>query len=130
MQQLDNEEKKILSLLPKGIDRPRPLRELVKLTDWTNRKIRATIYRLIVVHHQPIGAVYQRPGNGYFIITNDKERQQALAPLTSQIAMMSRRAQVIGNAELGNEEQCSDKIKKPSNAINRPKPLAFNRLKA
>lgn len=104
MNQLDNEEKKILSLLPKGIDRPRPLRELVKLTGWTNRKIRATIYRLIVIHHQPIGAVYQRPGNGYFIITNDKERQQALAPLTSQIAMMSRRAQVIGNAELGNEE--------------------------
>ena len=32
MQQLDNEEKKILALLPKGIDRPRPLRELVKLT--------------------------------------------------------------------------------------------------
>ncbi|UXC67333.1 hypothetical protein N4599_09635 [Limosilactobacillus oris] len=104
MQQLDNEEKKVLALLPKGIDRPRPLRELVKLTGWTNRKIRATIYRLIVVHHQPIGAVYQRPDNGYFIITNDKERQQALAPLTSQIAMMSRRAQVIGNAELGNEE--------------------------
>lgn len=32
MNQLDNEEKKILALLPKGIDRPRPLRELVKLT--------------------------------------------------------------------------------------------------
>ncbi|WP_301876471.1 hypothetical protein [Limosilactobacillus oris] len=104
MNQLDNEEKKILSLLPKGIDRPRPLRELVKLTGWTNRKIRATIYRLIVVHHQPIGAVYQQPGNGYFIITNDTERQAALAPLTSQIAMMSRRAQVIGNAELGDDE--------------------------
>ncbi|AMS07899.1 hypothetical protein AYI71_03260 [Limosilactobacillus oris] len=104
MQQLDNEEKKILALLPKGIDRPRPLRELVKLTGWNGRKVRATIYRLIVVHHQPIGATYQQPGNGYFIITNDQERQQALAPLTSQIAMMSKRAQVIGNAKLGNEE--------------------------
>lgn len=104
MKQLDNEEKKILSLLPKGIDRPRPLRELVKLTGWNGRKVRATIYRLIVVHHQPIGATYQQPGNGYFIITNDTERQAALAPLTSQIAMMSRRAQVIGNAELENEE--------------------------
>lgn len=37
-------------------------------------------------------------------ITNDDERKQALAPLTSQIAMMSKRAQVIGNVELGNEE--------------------------
>lgn len=104
MEQLDQEEKKILQLLPKGIERPRPLKELVKLTGWSNRKIRAMIYRLIVVHHQPIGAVYDHPSNGYFIITNDKERQQALAPLTSQIAMMSKRAQAISNAELESEE--------------------------
>lgn len=104
MKQLDKEEQQLLKLLPHGVNHPRPLRELVKLTGWNGRKVRATIYRLIVVHHQPIGATYQQPGNGYFIITNDQERQQALAPLTSQIAMMSKRAQVIGNAELGNEE--------------------------
>ena len=98
--QLDKEEQRILNLLPKGIDRPRPLKELVKLTGWTNRKIRAIIYRLIVVHHQPIGATNQKPGNGYFIITNDQERQQALAPLTSQIQMMTKRAQVISSTEL------------------------------
>ena len=103
MQQLDNEEKKILSLLPKGIDRPRPLRELVKLTGWTNRKIRATIYRLIVIHHQPIGAVYRQPGNGYFIITNEEERKTALAPLTSQIKEMAARAEAISNATLGDD---------------------------
>ena len=104
MKHLDKEEQQLLELLLQGIDRPRPLRELTKLTGWSSRRVRATIYRLIVVHQQPIGAVYQRPGNGYFIITNDKERQQALAPLTSQIAMMSRRAQVIGNADLESEE--------------------------
>lgn len=80
--QLDKEEQRILNLLPKGIDRPRPLKELVKLTGWTSRKVRATVYRLIVLHRQPIGAVYQQPSNGYFIITNDQERQQAMAPLT------------------------------------------------
>lgn len=114
MKQLDKEEKKLLSLLPKGTSRPRPLRELVKLTGWNSRKVRAIIYRLIVVHHQPIGAAYQHPFNGYFIITNEQERQQALAPLTSQIAMMSKRAQIIGSAEL-------DKTKKPLNATHRPK---------
>lgn len=117
MKQLDKEEKKLLSLLPKGTSRPRPLRELVKLTGWNSRKVRAIIYRLIVVHHQPIGATNQKPSNGYFIITNDQERQQALAPLTSQIQMMTKRAQVIGNAELDN----SDKTKKPLNATHRPK---------
>ena len=100
MKQLDKEEKKLLSLLPKGTSRPRPLRELVKLTGWNGRKVRAIIYRLIVVHHQPIGAMNQKPGNGYFIITNDQERQQALAPLTSQIQMMTKRAQVISSTEL------------------------------
>ncbi|OTA76745.1 hypothetical protein BHL79_09775 [Limosilactobacillus reuteri] len=99
MEQLDQEEKKILQLLPKGIERPRPLKELVKLTGWNNRRVRVIINRLIVIHHQPIGARYEHPNNGYFIITNDKERQQALAPLTSQITMMSKRAEIISNAE-------------------------------
>lgn len=97
---LDQEERELLRLLPHGVSHPRPLRELVKLTGWNGRKVRAIIYRLIVVHHQPIGATNQKPRNGYFIITNDRERQQALAPLTSQIQMMTKRAQVISSTEL------------------------------
>ena len=97
---LDQEEQQLLELLPHGGNHPRPLRELVKLTGWNGRKVRAIIYRLIVVHHQPIGASNQKPRNGYFIITNDQERQQALAPLTSQIQMMTKRAQVISSTEL------------------------------
>lgn len=97
---LDQEERQLLELLPHGGNHPRPLRELVKLTGWNGRKVRAIIYRLIVVHHQPIGATNQKPSNGYFIITNDRERQQALAPLTSQIQMMTKRAQVISSTEL------------------------------
>ena len=103
MKQLDQDEKKILQLLPKGIERPRPLKELVKLSGLKDREVRGIIYRLIVLHHVPIGAQYNRP-NGYYIITNDKERQQALAPLTSQIAMMSKRAEALSNAELESEE--------------------------
>ena len=103
MEHLDKDEQKIYDLLPKGIDCPRPLKELVKLSGLKSREVRGIIYRLIVLHHVPIGARYKHP-NGYYIITNDDERKQALAPLTSQIAMMSKRAQVIGNVELGNEE--------------------------
>ena len=102
MKQLDQDEKKILQLLPKGIVQPKPLKELVKLSGLKDREVRGIIYRLIVLHHVPIGAQYNRP-NGYYIITNDKERQQALAPLTSQIAMMSKRAQAISNADLESE---------------------------
>ena len=103
MEQLDQEEKKILQLLPKGIAQPKPLKELVKFSGLKDREVRGIIYRLIVLHHVPIGAQYNRP-NGYYIITNDKERQQALAPLTSQITMMSKRAQAISNADLESEE--------------------------
>ena len=103
MKQLDKEEQQLLDLLPKGIECPRPLKELVKLSGLKDREVRGIIYRLIVLHHVPIGAQYNRP-NGYYIITNDKERQQALAPLTSQITMMSKRAEIISNAELESEE--------------------------
>ncbi len=103
MKQLDKEEQQLLDLLPKGIERPRPLKELVKLSGLKDREVRGIIYRLIVLHHVPIGAQYNRP-NGYYIITNDKERQQALAPLTSQITMMSKRAEIISNADLESEE--------------------------
>lgn len=113
MKQLDKEEQQLLELLPKGIERPRPLKELVKLTGWNSRKVRGIINRLIIVHHQPIGARYEHPNNGYFIITNDQERRQVLAPLTSQITMMSRRAEIISTAELNK--------KSPLNATHRPK---------
>lgn len=103
MEHLDKEEQKIMDLLPKGMDRPRPLKELVKLTGWKGRKIRGIIGRLILVHHEMIGAVYTKP-NGYFVITNDDEKAAALAPLTSQIKEMTKRAEIISSSNLGNEE--------------------------
>lgn len=116
MNKLDKEEQRIMKLLPKGIERPRTLKELMKITGWSSRKVRLTINRLIVLHHQPIGAKYEHPNNGYFIITNDKERNIALAPLTSQIHKMTKRAQVISEVQLESEESYSSKIKKPLNA--------------
>ena len=98
MEKLDKEEQRLLDLLPKGMERP--LKELIKLTGWSSRRVRGTINLLIVLHHQPIGARYEHPNNGYFIITNDEERSTALAPLTSQIMVMTKRAQVISNAKL------------------------------
>ena len=115
MNKLDKEEQRIMKLLPKGIERPRTLKELMQwcknLKDKVSRKVRLTINRLIVLHHQPIGAKYEHPNNGYFIITNDKERNIALAPLTSQIHKMTKRAQVISEVQLESEESYSSKIK-------------------
>lgn len=100
---LNKDERKLLSYIPVGSERPRPLKELVQLTGWNQRMVREMISQLVIIHHLPIGAVYHHPGNGYFQISNNEERSQALAPLTSQILMISRRAEVIGNAKLVSE---------------------------
>lgn len=99
MEHLDKDEQRIMELLPRGIDRPRPSKEIMKITGWSSSRIRLTINRLIVLHHKPIGAVYRKPHNGYFIITNDEERQLALEPLASQIAELKKRTQIIRGVE-------------------------------
>lgn len=99
MEHLDKDEQRIMELLPIGMERPRPQKELMKITGWSSRKVRMTISRLIIIHHKPIGAVYRKPNNGYFIITSDEERQQALEPLASQIAELKKRTQIIRDIE-------------------------------
>lgn len=98
---LDQDAETLLKFLPTGMERPRPLKDLVNLTGWNSRKVRLTITRLIVEYKTPIGAAYERPFNGYFIIENEKERARALAPLLSQVGEMSKRINTISTAELG-----------------------------
>lgn len=101
MQKLDKDSKRLLQLIPAGMERPRPLKELINLTGWDSRKVRNVINRLIVEYEQPIGATYDVPHNGYFIIEDDTERARALAPLLSQVGEMSKRINAISTAELG-----------------------------
>jgi hypothetical protein len=105
MEKLDKNEQRLMDLLPKGMERPRPQKELVKLTGWSSRHVRQTIGRLIVLqHHKPIGARYEHPNNGYFIITNDQERAAAIAPLASQIKELSKRTETLKKLDLKSEE--------------------------
>lgn len=96
---MSKEEQRLLSYIPAGSDKPRPIKELEKLTGLSKRDVQATINRLIVVHHKPIGAIRGK-GNGYFLITSEEERKLAIAPLSSQIINMARRVRVIRNAKL------------------------------
>ncbi|MBB1068750.1 hypothetical protein H5S40_00875 [Limosilactobacillus sp. RRLNB_1_1] len=99
MKQLNKEEQQILRLIPKGSTSPRPLQDLMKLTGFSSRKVRSIVNELIVKHRIPIGAKYSKP-NGYYIITNENERDHALVPLVSQYGELFKRAQVIANADL------------------------------
>lgn len=101
MKKIENDAKYLLRFLPIGMERPRPLKELVNLTGWSSRKVRKNISRLITDYQQSIGAIYEQPNNGYFIIADDNERAKALAPLLSQIGEISNRINAITTAELG-----------------------------
>lgn len=98
---LDHSAETLLKFIPVGMERPRPLKELVNLTGWNSRKVRKNISRLITDYQKPIGAVYEQPNNGYFLIADDTERAKALAPLLSQVREMSKRINAISTAELG-----------------------------
>lgn len=101
MKKLDKDAERLLQFIPTGMERPRPLKELVNLTGWNSRKVRKTVSRLITDYKRPIGAVYDHPFNGYFLIADDTERARALAPLLSQVGEMSKRINAISTAELG-----------------------------
>lgn len=95
MEKLNHEEKQLLNYIPYGAERPRPLKELVSLTGWSSRQVRKMVNHLIMVHRLPIGAMYDAPHNGYFIISNVEEKEKALAPLQSQYLTLKSRLNVI-----------------------------------
>ena len=100
MKKLDYDAEHLLQFIPTGMERPRPLKELVNLTGWNSRKVRKVISHLIVDYQVPVGATYDVPHNGYFIIADETERAKALAPLLSQIGEMNKRINTISNVNL------------------------------
>lgn len=109
-QYLTPEEIKIIGLLPEGSEHPRPAEEVAKLAKLKPRVVRAIVYRLATYKGLPIGSRNQRP-NGYYWITNEAERTQALAPLNSQIGQMFKRAAATSTAKLISKREALNGVK-------------------
>lgn len=92
-------EKQLINLIPKGNERTVSLADLVKLTNINSRKLRTLIFHLVTVHHVPIAGVHGTQ-SGYFIVTNEEERSQALQPLVSQVSELQKRIQAITDTKL------------------------------
>lgn len=105
MEKFDKAEQQLINLIPKGNERTVSLADLARLTNTDSRKLRALIFHLVTVHHVPIAGVHGTQ-SGYFIVTNEQERNQALQPLVSQVSELQKRIQAITDTEL----------KKPVNA--------------
>lgn len=99
MKKLSNKEQILINLLPLGDEEPLPAKELAKLMNEDSRFIRNLINHLIVTHNIPIGAKNSQP-NGYFLITNEIERTNALAPLLSQTRELTKRINAIKDSQL------------------------------
>lgn len=83
----DSKQQQIYNLLPRGMAHSITAKELSSLTGIEQREVYAILNELLMKYEVPIGAM--REGNrGYFIITNEDERKQALAPLQSHTANM------------------------------------------
>lgn len=123
MPKLSKDERRLLSFIPQGSERPRTLKELTQLTGWSSRRVRDMITRLIIRDGLPIGSTNRKVTHGYFIITNETERMQALNPLVSQVSIMNDRIGTIMGADL---EPNLKENKKPVKADYIP-PISFYR---
>lgn len=69
-------------------------RQLVALTGYNERAIRQAISDLITKHEKPIAQSSDRDG-GYFLITNEHERQRAIADLRSRMRHLAARYRAL-----------------------------------
>lgn len=93
--------RRVLSLIPLGMERPRTAREIQNATKLGERKIRAIIRDLTVVYKIPIGAV-RGDIKGYYIPLNAEERYMTTRELKSQIVEEQRRVTILEGSDLTN----------------------------
>lgn len=90
---------KIRQLIPHGSEKPVTAKELSTSTGMNKRTVYEIIHTL-VLNGVPVGGIRKHGKRGYFIITNENERQKAIAPLQSQINEMTKRVNAIKGAVL------------------------------
>lgn len=78
---------KVYKLIPYGIEIPITATEISKITGISKREIYSILNTLIMKYEKPIAGV-RNGKSGYFIVTNEEERTQALKPLKNHTANM------------------------------------------
>lgn len=90
---------RVYNLLPHGMDHPITAKELEKITGISMRDVYSIINTLIMKYDIPVAGV--RSGRqGYFIVTNENERQLVLKPLMSHTAKMEQHIKKLSNIPL------------------------------
>lgn len=87
--------KRVLQILPKGMERPVTASEIASITGLTKRAVYEIISSLIKTYGIPVGGLREDGKHGYFIITTEQERVIALAPLKKHTSEMESRIKKV-----------------------------------
>lgn len=96
----NDELNRVLHLLPRGNERLITANEISQVTGISKRAVYNDIALLIDRYSIPIGGLRSEGQHGYFIITNEAERKQALASLKKHTNEMQKRIDKVSGIEL------------------------------
>lgn len=101
MQTIASDElNRVLHLLPRGSERLITTNEISQVTGISKRTVYKDIALLIDRYGIPIGGLRSDGKRGYFIITNEAERKQALSSLRKQSLEMLKRIDKVDSIEI------------------------------
>lgn len=90
----------ILAQIPRGLESPVRSQDIADRVGLSQREVMAVISALIIDHGIAIGGGRTEGRQGYFIIMNEEERQQATIPLKSSIINMQQRVDRLEKIKL------------------------------
>ncbi|MDY2528992.1 hypothetical protein SOP56_03835 [Weissella confusa] len=88
-----------MAMLPEGAEQPVSISEIATRLNTNKRTITAWVAFLINHKGVPIGSRRSAP-SGYYLITSDEERNNAIAPLTAQALEELKRAEKLRSIDL------------------------------
>ena len=96
---LTEQLEQLVAMLPEGAEKPVSISEIATRLNTNKRTITAWVAFLINHKGVPIGSRRSTP-SGYYLITSDEERNNAIAPLTAQALEELKRAEKLRSIDL------------------------------
>jgi len=93
--QLTAKERRVLELIPVGRAHAIQARRLAQLVGHHERKSRAIINHLVVVHGLPIGSSPEPGSAGYFVIADEEDLSVATRSIKPRAIKMCQRARAL-----------------------------------
>lgn len=96
---LTDQLEQLVEMLPEGAEKPVSIADIATRLNTNKRTITAWVAFLINHKGVPIGRRRSAP-SGYYLITSDEERNNAIAPLTAQALEELKRAEKLRSIDL------------------------------